>query len=251
MSRLLCRGLIVRAAVVVALFSSGAADAQVFVAPGPPPPPEGWLNYLVSGVQYDIKNQALAERHLQCLQAKLARDTERGDAAAVDRDVYRINNLKNRIMVDEWLIRKNMLMDPGPYPHSVRLDHISCAAIANAARPAQEPRIPQYTAGPMPMAAPSPNYPSAAPTPGPMSAAQTITIVNAQPAGAGVSFAIDGIPHQVAGGSRLDLPVLPDSNIVYEGGGSIGPREYRISPGVYEFRSNAEGLALYKLPDKP
>ena len=69
-----------------------------------------------------------------------------------------------------------------------------------------------------------------------------ITIVNAQPAGTGVSFSIDGIPHQVDGGSRLELPVLPDSNIAYEGGGSIGQREYRISTGLFEFRSTAEGL---------
>jgi hypothetical protein len=254
MSRLPCRGSIVRAAFVVALFSSGPAVAQDGVDPGPTRHLEGLLNALVTGgtgVKYDIVNQAKAERRLQKVQANLACDTERGDAAAVDRDVYRINNLKHRIVVDEWLIRKNCLTDPGPYPHALRLDHITCAAIADAARPAQEPRVPQYTSGPMRMPPPAPTYPTDAPTPGSTSATQTITIVNAQPAGAGVSFSIDGIPHQVAGGSRLELPVLPDSNITYEGGGSIGPREYRISPGVYEFRSTAEGLALYKLPDKP
>ena len=256
MSRLQCRGSIARAAVVVALLSSRPADAQVGVDPGPTRHFDVLLNALVTGntgVKYDIVNQAMAERRLQKVQAKLARDNERGDAAAVDRDAYRINNLKNRIVVDEWLIRKNLLMDPGPYPHSLRLDHISCTAIANAARPAQEPRIPQYTAGAMPMTmpAPTPTYAAVAPTPGPTSTNQTITIVNAQPAGADVSFTINSIPHQVAGGSRLDLTVLPDSNIIHDGGGSIGRREYRISPGVYEFRSTAEGLALYKLADKP
>jgi hypothetical protein len=112
----------------------------------------------------------------------------------------------------------------------------------------------------MPMGAPSPGYPTAAPTtpdstgaptPG-QASAKTITVVNAQPAGAGVSFSIDAIPHQLAGGARLELPVLPDSNIAYDGGGSLGQREYRISPGAaYEFRPTAEGLALYKLADKP
>ena len=86
-----------------------------------------------------------------------------------------------------------------------------------------------------------------------MAAAPTIpiTIVNAEPAGAGVAFAIDGVTHQAPAGSRQDLAVAPDSNITYDGGGSLGQRRYRISPGLYEFRSTAEGWALYKLPDKP
>ncbi len=86
-----------------------------------------------------------------------------------------------------------------------------------------------------------------------MAAAPTIpiTIVNAEPAGAGVAFAIDGVAHQAPAGSRQDLAVAPNSNITYDGGGSLGHRRYRISPGLYEFRSTAEGWALYKLASTP
>jgi hypothetical protein len=144
MSRLQCRGSIARAAfVVVALLSSRPADAQISNDPGPPREPGGLVNNLLTGVQYDIVNQAKAERHLQHVQAKLSRDAERCNSAAVDRDARRINNLKYRIVVDEWLIRKNSLQDPGYYPYPIRMDAISCAAIANAARPAQAPYPPQ------------------------------------------------------------------------------------------------------------
>ena len=154
----------------------------------------------------------------------------------MDRDARRIHNLKYRIVVDEWLIRKNSLQDPGCYPYPIRLDAISCAAIADVARPPQAPDPSRFI-----------------PTPGPMAAAPTIpiTIVNAEPAGAGVAFAIDGVAHQAPGGSRQDLAVAPDSNITYDGGGSLGQRRYLISPGLYEFRSTAEGWALYKRSGMP
>jgi hypothetical protein len=143
MSKLQCRGSIARAAVVVALLWSRPADAQVGFDPGPPREPGGLVNNLVTGVQYDLLNQAKAEGRLQHLQAKLRRDTERGNSAAVDHDVRRIDNLKYRIVVDEWLIRKNSLHNPGCYPYPIRMDAISCAAIAQAARPAPAPYPPQ------------------------------------------------------------------------------------------------------------
>ena len=189
---------------------------------------------MITGAEYDIVNQALAEHRLQNLQAKLRRDAERGDIAAVDCDVRRIDNVKYRIAIDEWLIRWNLRQYPDFYP--IRTDAVSAAAIAQATHPTQ---------------APDPRQP--VPTPGPMAAAPTIpiTIVNAEPAGAGIAFAIDGVTHQAPAGSRQDLAVAPDSNITYDGGGSLGQRRYRISPGVYEFRSTAEGWALYKLSGMP
>ena len=134
MSKLQCRGSIARVAVVVVLLSSRPADAQVGVDPGPPREPGGLLNNLATGVQYDIVNQAKAERRLQHVQAKLRRDAERGNPAAVDRDVRRIDNLRYRIVVDEWLIRKNSLQDPGYYPYPLRMDAMSCAAMIISAR---------------------------------------------------------------------------------------------------------------------
>jgi hypothetical protein len=235
MSRLQCQGSIALTAVVVALLSSRPADAQVVVDPGPPRQPVGLLNSLVTGVWYDVVNQAKAEHRLPHLQAKLSRDAERGDLAAVDCDVRRIDKLKYRIAVDEWLIRKNSLQCTGYYP--IRFDALPCTApctaIAAATRPPQ-----------------APDFSWPVPTPGPMAAAPTIpiTIINAETAGAGVAFAINGVAHQAPAGSRQDLAVAPDSNITYDGGGALGQRRYLISPGLYEFRSTAEGWALHKLP---
>jgi hypothetical protein len=189
---------------------------------------------LVTGVEYDILNQTLAEWRLQKLRAKLKRDAERGDAFAVNCDVRRIDNVKYRIVIDEWLIRWNSRQYPGFYP--IRTDAVSLAAIAQAATPTRVPN-PQ---GPLP-------------TPGPMVAAPKIqiTIVNAEPAGTDVGFAIDGITHQAPGGSRQELAVAPGASITYDSGGSLGQRWYRLSPGVYEFRSTAEGWALYKASGMP
>jgi hypothetical protein len=192
------------------------------------------LNNLVTGVQYDIGNQALAERHLQKLEAKFRRDAERADRAAVDCDLRRIDNLKYRIVMDEWLIRWNSRHYPCFYP--VRTDEVSCVAIAQAACPTQVPNIQMSLQAPEPTA---------------VSPTISITIVNAEPAGAGVEFAIDGITHQAAAGSRQELTVAPGSHITYDGGGSLGQRRYVISPGRYEFRSTAEGWALYKLASMP
>ena len=141
MSRLQCRGSIVRAALLLALLSTRVAHAQVTNDPGPPREPGGLVNNLLTGAQYDIVNQAKAERRLQHFQAKLARDAERGHPAAVDHDVRRIDSLRYRIVVDEWLIRKNTLHDPGCYPYPLRMDPISCAAIANVARPPYAPPV--------------------------------------------------------------------------------------------------------------
>ena len=78
-----------------------------------------------------------------------------------------------------------------------------------------------------------------------------IAIINATPAGANVAFAINGVEHQVAPGSRQELAVAPDATITFDGGGSLGQRRYQVSKGRYEFRSTSEGLALYKLASLP
>ncbi len=232
MSRLQCRGSIAGAAVVIALLSSRPAEAQVGVDPGPPRERGGLLNNLIIGAKYDMVNQELAEHRLQKLQAKLRRDAERGDMAAVDHDVRRIDNVKYRITIDEWLIRWNTRQYPDFYP--LRTDPVSWAAIAQATHPTPAPP-PQFFPPPGPMFAPT----------------ITIRIVNAEPAGPGVAFAINGVAHEALAGSHQILDVAPNSNITYDGGGSLGQRRYRLSPGHFEFRSTAQGWALYKLPDIP
>ncbi len=234
MSRLQCRGSIAWAAVGIVLLSSRPADAQVGIDPGPPREPGGLVNDLVTGVEYDRVNQALAEHRLQYLQAKLRRDSERGNSVAVDRDARRIDNVKYRIAMDEWLIRWNSRQYPCFY--TIRTDPVSCAAIAQATHPIPSPYPPQYVPTASPMAAP----PTIA-----------ITIVNAEPAGAGLGFDINGLTYQAPAGSRQNLTVAPDSYISYDRGGSFGQQRYLISAGVYEFRSTAQGWALYKRPSTP
>ncbi len=234
MSRLHCRGSIAGAAVVFALLSPRPADAQIGVDPGPPRERQDHVNTVIIGAKYDIVNQALAEHKLQYLQAKLRRDAERGDTAAVEHDIHRIDNVKYRIVMDEWLIRWNMRQYPDFYP--IRTDPVSCLAIAQATHPTPSPYPPQ-TASPL----------------GPMTTAPTITvtIVNAETASADVAFAIDGVARQASAGSRQELAVPLNSYITYDSGGSLGQRRYRISAGTYEFRSTPEGWALYRLADRP
>jgi hypothetical protein len=133
MSRLQSRGSIALAAVVVALLSSRDAHAQVGVDPGPPREHGGLVNAMVTGAQFDIVNQALAEHRLQRLQAKLRRDTERGNLAAVDCDLCQIDRVRYRIVMADWLTRWNLRQYPGFYP--VRTDPVSAAAIAQATHP--------------------------------------------------------------------------------------------------------------------
>ncbi len=116
MSMLTCRYSIAVAAVGVALFTSTAADAQVIGGPYATPPPQGFLNDLVTGAEYDIVNQAKAEQRLGRLQSRLQRDSQRGDMPAVNRDSRQIANTRYRIAVDEWLIRKNTLRETCYYP---------------------------------------------------------------------------------------------------------------------------------------
>ena len=86
-----------------------------------------------------------------------------------------------------------------------------------------------------------------------MAAAPTIpiTIVNAEPAGAGVAFAIDGITYQAPAGSRRTWPwpparTSPTTLVVRSASAGIGSRRV-----VYEFRSTPEGWMLYKLSGTP
>ncbi len=233
MSRLQCRGSIAGAAVAVALLSSRPAAAQVGVDPGPPREHPGCLNAVITGAEYDIVNRALAERRLENLRAKLRRDAELGDIAAVDCDARRIDNVMYRIAIHEWLARWNSRCYPDFYP--IRTDCESAAAIAQATHPTPSPYPRQLVPARRPMAAPK----------------IPITIVNAESAGVSVGFAIDGVTYQAAAGSRQDLAVAPDAHITYDAGGSLGERRYSLSQGVYEFRSTGEGWALYKLSGKP
>ncbi len=238
-------GWIVPAALMVALFTSTPAEAQpVFANQGPDQPQDGLVNNLLTGTQYDILNQAKAEQRIPYLQRRLRRDTDRGWTGAANRDARLINTTNYRIAVDGWLIRKNTLRDFGYYP--LRTDPVEVAALAEVARPAEGPD--PYRSGPMP----GPNAPSpAAATPAVTSPSFSITIANASGGGTDVSFSIDGEAHQMGGGARQDFTASSSSTITYDGAGSVVPRRYTLSPGVFEFRMTPEGWALYKLPATP
>ncbi|WP_435017267.1 hypothetical protein TA3x_004867 [Tundrisphaera sp. TA3] len=127
-----CRARIAGVALAAILLSSRGANADgdehAFQTAGS-------TNPVITGAAYDIVNQQKAERRLGFLQGKLRRDEERGNASAVERDVRKIQNTSQRIAVDEWLIRKNLLQEPGCYPYPPRLDSITCAAIGQYRRP--------------------------------------------------------------------------------------------------------------------
>ncbi len=250
MSRIQYRGSIALGAVLVALLSTRAVDAQVSIDPRAPREPGGLVNNIITGVQYDIVNQRLAERRLQFLQAKLRHDAERGNAAAVERDKRRIDNVMTRIRMDEWLIRWNSLEYPCFYPLPIRTDPATCSVIAQMTQPTESHFPTQDVAPPTLTPGPSSTYPTTttmSPTPTPI----TITIDNSGPPGVSIDFAIDGVAQQFAGGSHKELTVPPDSIITYDGGGKIGQRRYQITAGKYEFRSTPDGWDLYKLDSTP
>jgi hypothetical protein len=235
MSRLQCRGSIFTAGVLVAILFSRPACAQIGVDPGPPRENPCLCRRVIIGAETEIVAQKIAVRHLQKVQAKLKDDAERGDTAAVDHDLHRIDKLNYCIATNEWLIRWNMRQYPDFYPPA-RIDPLSVAVIA------------EFTHGPL-----APYRPQSAVTLGRMAAAPTmpVTIANVEKTGASISFAIEGVAHELLSGARLSGNVAVNSNITYDAGGTLGKRRYRLSPGLFEFRSTAEGWALYKVSDQP
>jgi hypothetical protein len=128
MSKLRFRVSIVQTAVAIALFWSRGADAQA-VEPG------GLVNNFATGAYYDIANQRMAEHRLNHLQAKFNQHAASGHTGAADRDLRLMRNMRYRIVVDEWLIRKNMGLDPGCYPYPLCMDPITYSAIAQYRQP--------------------------------------------------------------------------------------------------------------------
>ena len=130
MSTTHCRGLIATAAILVALFASQTARAQVPCKPGYPCEPGGFYNNTLTGVQYDLMNQAHAAKHLRHAESKLNRAAAQQNPAAAARDVRRIARLEHRMMVNDWLTRYNSCQELSPYPHSLCLDPITAAVLS-------------------------------------------------------------------------------------------------------------------------
>ncbi len=115
-----------------ALLWTTPASAQRYKPPG-----ETWtgLTPLTSGAFQEMGNQARAEHLLSHREQKLTRHAAQGNPVAVERDLDRINHLRFRISVDQWLIQKHLCDNPGRYPYPVHLDPLSCAVIGQYRRP--------------------------------------------------------------------------------------------------------------------
>lgn len=227
------RGATALATVALALWSGVAAEAQMLVIPtrgGTKHQSNPWIN----GAQNEIVNRHLAEHRMETLQARRQSDAARGDWDAVARADQKMGYLRYRIAVDDWLIGKLMYQCNGYYPPVI--DEMSLEYIGQAACPGPPPPLPQPMAPDVPM--------NTAPT-------IAVTILNVEAAGASVSYGIDGLTHQAAPASRQRLTVTTGTSIRFDAGGSIGPREYRLTPGTYEFRSSAEGWTFFKVGGSP
>ena len=234
MSTLQSRSSIALLVLVLGLTSSRLSVAQSGINAGPVEAPGNFFRETNIGVTYDRLNQAKAERSLRYHEEKLRRDSQRCNTAAAEHDARKIQNLKFRILADEWLIRKNSTQELIPYPFLA--DPISYAAIAQATCLVPYNGNPQL----VPPAPPRPTAPVI-----------TITITCVESAGSTVAFEVDGTSYQAAPGSRQDLTVPLDATVRYDAGGSLGKRQYTIQAGNYEFRSTPEGIAFYRLPAAP
>ena len=174
------RSLLVGSTLMVALLSSGSAEAQqYYFGPGSGPDvarrPGALASNITTGVQYDLVNQQLAENRLH----RILTRPGGGHPAFLGGRPQRIADLRYRIAVDEWLIRKNSLQEPGIYP--VRTDPESIAALNQATR-----LVPVYTSPVLaPDRAPAPNFapaPGLAPTPAPDLAPAPVPDVAPMPA---------------------------------------------------------------------
>ena len=137
MFKLQYQGSMALTAVAVVLLSTHAADAQM--VRGGPQLRSGLFNIAAPSSWNERVNQANAERKLPYREDKLRRDVERGDSVAIDRDARRIDYLRYRIVMDQWLIRKIACDEAGCLPYPARLDPMSYCAIAQYHTPPSPP----------------------------------------------------------------------------------------------------------------
>jgi hypothetical protein len=120
-------------AAVAAALIMGPARAQA-QNPGEHPKHPG-IYTITSGAYNEIIDGAKAEHRLEHLEARLQHHTESGHTEAVERDLHHIRKTRFRLGVDQWLVRKNLCDQAGPYPPLLRVDSMTCAAMASVRRP--------------------------------------------------------------------------------------------------------------------
>lgn len=193
----------------------------------------------------DILDEKLAEWRLRRDRARVQDDLDRGDAAAVNRDLNRVQRDtrwiwydRRRIQGDSLHRRDPWLPAPAPLPMGATL--------------VPHPQYPGY--GYLPTD-PTQLYRLPAPAadaPGdPASGRVPVEIRNSGPPGTAVTYEVDGVAYRTEGGGVRKLVVDPKSTIRYDRGLGLGDQRYALSAGAYEFRSGTGGLALFKLPPPP
>jgi hypothetical protein len=234
----LCRCAILSVTILLASMASRAAQAQDPL-----------------DLPRDFLRKEFDEWIIQHDQARLQDDINRGDAIRVNRDLNRIQRDEWRLWYAHRRIRRDLWLPPGPWvprPQPIPLD-------ATLIPHPQYPGYGYYPSSPtqlyplpQPVSLPGPG-PSGGLPAGPASGSTTapaqvsVVIVNAGQAGTAIDYVIDGVAYKTEGGQNQRLAVGPASTIVYERGRDLGEQRYRLSSGVYEFRSSETGRALFKL----
>jgi hypothetical protein len=188
--------------------------------------------------------------------ARLQDDINRGDAAAVNRDLRLVRRHERDVqMVRRWA-QRDLFLPPGFYPMPPRAAQVPVnpSLIPHPQYPGygyfpSDPdhlyRLPEGATGTTEGATAAASTAGAAD--GTRGARMSIEIVNTAPAGTTVTFFINGVAYQIEGGGRRKLDVRPRSTIAYDRIGGLGRWRYTLSSGVYEFQPLESGWALFKV----
>jgi hypothetical protein len=199
------------------------------------------------GVAGDLVVLKANQLFLKHDRARLQADIDRGDSAAIYRDLRRVRRDERSVEIDRWLLRSDIFL-PNMF----------------APLPPRTPPVP-----PNPTLIPHPQYhgygyfpsdpthlyrlPETA-APGGTTAAPpqaSIEVVNAGGPGTAVDFSIDDATYRVEGGRQQAIGVGPSSTIRYDRGGGLGSQRYALSAGRYEFRPGEAGWVLMKVVPTP
>lgn len=180
---------------------------------------------------------------------RLQADIDRGDTAAVAGDLQRVRRDQRRIEFDRWMLRSDLFLPLAFTTHPQRIPPVPADPVLTP-----HPQYPGYGYFPSDPGhlyrLPQPASPTADTPTSPGASAATplfVEIVNAGPPGEAVAYLVDGVVHRVEGGRRERIAIGPDSTIAFDRGGGLGTQRYRLSAGVYEFRSGESGWAFFRV----
>ena len=187
---------------------------------------------------------------------RLQDDINRGDAAAMNRDLRLVRRHERDVqMVRRWA-QWDLFLPQGfyPMPPLAAQVPVNPGLIPHPQYPGfgyfpSDPdhlyRLPQGATGTTAGATAAASTTGA--TDGTGGARVSIEIVNTAPAGTTVTFYINGVAYQIEGGGRWKLDVRPRSTIAYDRSSGLGRWRHTLSSGVYEFQPRESGWALFKV----